>query len=308
MVLFHCSSNSTSNPNKCTVTVSNSSNCTEFVAPYPSDSTFLTTGGNADNSGYPALSATAGTYNYPAVGTLEYDITERDLAQAGMPVVDGCPNMYNLVVTSHKRPTDTITIPYNAKGAYDFLEGVYDVAINGPTVQGNYLSESVSIFPGRRNVRALRGSDFWAASTILVMTVKNNTNVVLVINKYGAAMAQTSGIPVGGSQTYNTGACGLMTATASGVTYDTWVMPFGANSTHAIANGANVYVFTITNGGANSKQLLISQDNVTIGTIYLRETIAFNVPKGATVVVKKQDGTSVLATYSNNTGGQTVTW
>src|SRR5438552_3327867 len=83
---------------------------------------YPTTGGNADNSGYPALSATAGTYNSPAVGTLEYDITETDLAQAGMPVVDGCPNMYNLVVTSHKRPTDTITIPYNAKGAYDFLE------------------------------------------------------------------------------------------------------------------------------------------------------------------------------------------
>ena len=38
-----------------------------------------------------------------------------------------------------------ITIPYNAKGGYDFLQGVYDVAITSPTAKANYFSETVSV-------------------------------------------------------------------------------------------------------------------------------------------------------------------
>ena len=87
-------------------------------------------------------------------------------------------------------------------------------------------------------------------------------------------------------------------------------MPWGGASTHAVANGANVYVFNITNDYSHSvNELLILQNGITIGTIYRRQTKTFNVPKGATIVVKNQSGTAIVgATYSNVAGGQTVTW
>ena len=77
----------------------------------------------------------------------------------------------------------------------------------------------------------------------------------------------------------------------------------------AVANAANTYVFNITNANINfSNQLIVQQDNVTIGTVYLRETKVFNVPRWATVTVKKQDGVAVLATFTSATTGQTVSY
>src|SRR2546430_9178711 len=90
-------------------------------------------------------------------------------------------------------------------------------------------------------------------------------------SKNGGAIGGT--IAAGMMGNITTPTCGLITAVNGATTYDTWIMPWGANSTHAVANGANVYVFTITNGGVNlSNQLIVLQDGVTIGTVYLRET------------------------------------
>jgi hypothetical protein len=291
----HSSSNTASNPN----------DRTQFSTPYPSDSTYLTTGGNADNVGYPALSAVAGTYDYLSVGTLQYSLVERDLGQTGLPVLDTCPLLYNLVVTSHTRPTDTITLPYNATTGFSFLQGVYDVDITSPGAQGTIFSESVAVFPGRTAKRLVRTSDInsvFLFTPTQTMTVKNNTNVVLTINKNGTALGT---VPVGGSQGFSTPTCGLITATNGSTTYDTWIMPWGINSTRALANGANVFTATITNDGTHSSnELIVLQDALPIGTVYLRQRSPFTIPKGATIVVEQQNGT-VLTTFASIGGNVT---
>jgi hypothetical protein len=293
----HSSSNTAPDPNDRTL----------FTAPWPSDVTYLSTAGNADNQAYPALSAVSGTFDYQNVGTLEYDVLNKDAGQAGSPITDACPLLYSLVVASRTRPTDTITIPYNAKGAYDFLQGVYDVRVDSPIFLGDAMVESVAIFPGRKNVRVVRSVDTNSTSTpSLTMTIKNNTNVVLTIKKNGTNMTPAT-IAAGVSQAYTTPTCGAITAVNGATTYDSWIMPWNINSTHAIANGANVYTFTITNIGGYSKQLIVLQDGITIGTIYVRKTKVFNVPQGATIVVEQQNG-GMLATFSSVAGGQTLNY
>jgi hypothetical protein len=291
----HSSSNTAGNPN----------NWSQFSTPYPTDPAYLSTGGNADNVGYPALSTTSGTYDYQNVGTLQYKLMERDLSQAGSPVVDGCPLLYNTVITSHTRPADTITLPYNAMAGYNFLQGIYDVVITSSTAQANVFAETVAIYPGRTSVQPVRTSNIASGFTTptLTMTVKNNTNVILTIQKNGFPI----GIPVaaGGTQTFTTPTCGLMTAINGPTTYDTWIMPWGINSTRAIANGANVFTATITNDGTHSSnELIVLEDSLPIGTVYLRHKNSFTVPQGATIVVEQQNGT-VLTTFSSISGNIT---
>jgi uncharacterized repeat protein (TIGR01451 family) len=292
----HSSSNTASNPN----------DRTQFLTPYPSDPTYLTTGGNADNAGYPALSAIAGTFDYQNVGTLQYALLERDLGQAGLPVVDACPLLYNINITSHTRPTDTITLPYNAMTGFNFLQGVYDVTITSPTAQGTVFSESVAVFPARTAKRPVRVSDmnsFFLFTPTQTMTVQNNANVALTIQKNGTTIG--SAVPAGGSGSFSTPTCGLITAVNGATTYDTWIMPWGINSTRAIANGANVFTATITNDGTHSSnELIVLQDALPIGTVYLRQKNSFTVPKGATIVVEQQNGT-VLTTFASIGGNVT---
>jgi hypothetical protein len=300
----HSSGNTAGNPNDYT----QYQPATEF----PNTSTYFTDSSNTDNIGYPALSSTAGTYNYQEVGTLQYLISEKDAGRSGSPVVDACPNLYDVFVTSHTRPTDTMMIQYNAQGAYDFLQGVWDVSVLmtagvAPAFQtpSTYFSETVSIFPSRKNVRSVRGNNITSTTTpILGMTVLNNSGTSLTIVKNGTALSPA--IANGASQLYSTTTCGGMVALAGAATQDTWIMPWGGNSIHAIANAANTFPITITNGNANnSNQLIVKQDRVTIGTVYLREKKTFNVPKWATVVVYKQDGVTSLATFTSNATAQT---
>src|SRR2546430_13683808 len=58
-------------------------------------------------------------------------------------------------------------------------------------------------------------------------------------SKNGGAIGGT--IAAGMMGNITTPTCGLITAVNGATTYDTRIMPWGANSTHAVANGANVY-------------------------------------------------------------------
>src|SRR5207244_2129438 len=120
----HASSNAASNPN----------DSTQFTAPYPSDgATYLIAGGNADNIAYPDFSSTVAPLDYENAGGLKYNIVNKDTNVLANSVVDACPLLYKLVVTSHTRGSaDTITLGYSPALTDNFVQGLYDVAVTSP--------------------------------------------------------------------------------------------------------------------------------------------------------------------------------
>jgi hypothetical protein len=286
----HSSANTASNPN----------DSTQFSSPYPSDgASYLNAGGNADNIAYPDFSTDATAVNYENAGTLQYNIVNKDSNILVNNVVTACPLLYTLRVSSHTRGSaDTITLGYSSGMTNRLVQGMYDVSVTSPIVQGAFFSESVSIHPGKITTRTLRAGDIDSSlMPSFTLLVTNNTAGVITIKRFGVLV----GTVLAGVQNTNLGqvaVCGTMTAeTATAVVLDTWVMPWGTNSTRVI--GSTYSTLTVTNLGANAarKQLQVLRNGVLLGTVYQRKSETFpNIPNGATITINDESGSSVATT------------
>jgi len=280
----HSSSNTASNPN----------DPTQFTSPFPSvGAGYFNAAGNADNVAYPDFSTDAAAVNYENVGTLKYNIVNKDTNGLVNDLVSACPQLYTLVVASHTRGSaDTMTLGYSPGLRSNLIQGVYDVSVTSPIIQGAFFSESVSIHPGKITTRTLRAGDI--DSSLLpsfTLFVTNNTAGVVTIKRSGALV----GAVAPGAQNANLGlvaVCGKMTAeTATAVVLDTWVMPWGTNSKRVIGNTYST--LTVTNLAASTvrRQLQVIRDGVLLGTVYQRKSEAFpNIPDGATITINDQTG------------------
>jgi len=293
----HSSSNSASNPN----------DRTQFTGPYPSTgSTYTNASGNADNLAYPDFSASPATaVDYQNTGTLAYDLVNKDAGQASA-ILGACPLEYNVVVTSRTRgSSDTITLPYSPGLLSDFPQGLYDVAITSVQGMSAYFSEGIAIYPGRKIEHRLRVEDIDSTKTqTFTLTVTNNTAQNLNIKVNGT---NTPGNPVNaGVQNKVMGSvkvCGTMTAvpTSGGAAIDTWVTPWGTNSTRVISSTNSTLTVTNANAGAlaGRRQIQVYRDGVLLGTVYQRKSVAFtNIASGAAIVVKDQPGTTQIDSFT----------
>jgi len=277
----HASSNAASNPN----------DSTQFTSPYPSDgASYLSAAGNTDNIPYPDFSTTVAALNYENAGSLKYNIVNKDTNVLVNSVVDACPLLYNLVVTSHTRgAADTITLGYSAGLTNSVVQGLYDVSVTSPLIQGAFFSETVAIHPGQITTRTLRAGDVDSSFTpLFTLFVTNNTAGPITIKRSGVVV----GIVLAGVQNQNMGpvaVCGNMTAEDGSGTLDSWVMPWGTNSKRVI--GSSYHTLTLTNLGASAarRQLRVLRDGILLGTVYQRKSVAFpNVPDGATITINDQ--------------------
>ena len=297
----HSSSNSASDPNS----------WSQFSGTLPSaGASYFSTGGNADNLGYPDFSAAASAVNFEHSGFLNYLLTNKDNNASVNAVVPACPLKYNVVMTSDPRGTsDTITIPYSPASSVSsdpaqimqFLQGYYDVSITSATFARIQYSESIAMYPGRTTTRNARMVDINSNATpTFSVTVTNNTAGSITIKRFGNNLSGGANLTAGQTKTFTgVAVCGNMTATnSSNVVIDQWVMPWGTNSTRTVGGTYNTVTITNTGGGgaANRRQLVISKDGIPLGTVYRRKTVTFSyVPNGASIVVMDQAGTLVAS-------------
>ena len=296
----HASSNAASNPN----------DSTQFTSPYPSDgASYLNAAGNADNIAYPDFSTTVAALNYESAGSLRYNIVNKDTNVLVNSVVDACPLLYSLVVTSHARGSaDTITLGYSAGLMNNLVQGLYDVSVTSPLIQGAFFSETVSIHPGQITTRTLRAGDIDSSLTpAFTLFVTNNTAGPITIKRSGIVV----GAVLAGVENANMGpvaVCGNMSAEDGSGTLDSWVMPWGTNSKRVI--GSSYHTLAVTNLGASAarRQLKILRDGVLVGTVYQRKSIAFpNMPDGAAISISDQTG-SLVATTTMGTSNLSLSY
>ena len=286
-------------------TASNANDRTQFSSPYPSDGATYTNGaGNADNLAYPDFSTSPTTaVDYQNVGTLDYDLVNKDANQGGA-IVGACPQLYSLVVTSRSRgASDTMTLPYTPGVTSSLPQGLYDISILSVQALSDYLSESVAIYSGRTSSRRIRVENIDSNSTPTFSITLNNrlSSGGIQFKRFGS---NVGGVVAAGSQTTVSGvkACGVFTAVTSpgGVTIDTWVNPW-ANSTHTTGSISSSLTVTNANGGglASRRQIQVYDDGVLVGTVYQRKTVVFsNMYNGSTIVVKDQPGTAQIDSFT----------
>jgi general secretion pathway protein G len=296
----HASSNAASNPN----------DSAQFTSPYPSDgASYLNAGGNADNIAYPDFSTTVSALEYENAGSLKYNIVNKDTNVLVNSVLDACPLLYKLVVTSHtRRSADTITLGYSPGLTNNFVQGLYDVSVTSPLIQGAFYSEIVAIHPGQTTTRTLRAGDVDSSLTpAFTLFVTNNTAGPITLKRSGVVV----GVLLAGVQNANMGpvaVCGSMTAEDGSGTLDSWVMPWGTNSKRVI--GGSYHTLTVTNLGAGAarRQLKILRDGVLLGTVYQRKSVAFaNVPDGASITINDQ-ADSLVATTTMGASDMSVSY
>jgi hypothetical protein len=318
----HSSSNSASNPN----------NWTQFTAPNPSSgATYTSAGGNADNIAYPDFSVSpAAAVQFQNTGTLAYNIVYKDVNQ-GNAVVGACPNMYNVVATSHARGSaDTITLPYSPGLTDGFLQGMYDVSITSAQAISAYFAESIAIYSGRTLTHALRVEDMDSTKMpSFTLTVYNETSgtdghtlTVRYFTVGGSSLGTvTTGTPI---KTFTVNACALMVVENSANVYDSFVMPYG-NYTRYVQNRSGQtpaptapYTLTVQNNGTLTNQVIVAQAyGLVLGTVYKRKAQTFSLPSspapnapeiaGTMVNFFKQDGVTAVVSSQTVTTNTTVT-
>src|SRR5579862_1222885 len=234
----HSGSNTASNPN----------DETQYASSRPSSgSAYTSAAGNSDNFAYPDYSVSPSTaLQYNSTGTLAYNLVNSDINQA-KAIVSACPLEYNIVATSHTRPSDTMTLPWSPGLADNFLQGLWDVSITSAQALSSYFSESVAVYSGRTVNHRLRVEDVDSSKTTkFTLFVTNNTAVQIDIYQFNTksfSKLTGSNVNVG---SFNV--CTTFTAknSANNAVIDTWVMPWGTNDTHVVSTTLNSV--TITNG------------------------------------------------------------
>jgi hypothetical protein len=298
----HSSSNGASNPN----------DRTQFTGSRPSSgATYTSASGNSDNLAYPDYSVSpASALQYNPTGTLAYNLVNSDINQA-KAVVPACPLEYNIVATSHTRPSDTITLPWGPGLADNFLQGLWDVSITSAQALSSYFSESVAMYSGRTVNHRVRVEDIDSSKTpTFNLYIDNNTAVPLDI--YQFATKKGSNIASGAQNVLAAvlNVCGTMTSKNhnTNAVIDTWVMPWGTNDTHVVSTTLNSV--TITNGNGASPYLQVyGNDGLLMGTVYQRQTVVFNnIEQGAPIVVTDQAALNILGNFTMGGAGTSHTY
>lgn len=290
-----------------------SGNTKTSASPFPGTAAYTNVSTNSDNVIFPDFVTDTNSVKRENAGTITYNISNFDYNASSNTTVSGCPGLYTLSVGSASRPTDTMNLQYSPGLTTQVGQGNYIVGIK--SLQGVFPSvvEQLAIAAGSTLVRniLMPGIDSSGTPTF-TLTVFNDTSPgnAISIQKFGSVLGSvTTGSPNGPSRTFTVAACSQMAAQIGGTTVDTWTMPYG-NYTRYIQNTSqSTWSFTISNGGTQSDQLLVSQGTgLLLGTAYKRKTVTLNVPQnpgnnglaaGVSVSIFKKDGVTLATGITN---------
>jgi hypothetical protein len=313
----HDSSNGASNPNDWTL----------FTTPYPSSgAAYFVPAENADNLAYPDFSTNANAVNYEDVGTINYLITNYNNDPQINAVVPACPLLYNIVATSDTRgTTDAVTLPYVPASSASsdpaqitgFLQGYYRMAITSAIMKDTLFSESVANFPGRTRTKTVRGAHINSNTTVnpqFRQFVRNTSGVTIDVYRFTSRIRNNLASTGVATDLGSFRVCANMRALrdSDDALLDSWVQPWGADTTHTVGSTYNTLTVTNTGGGgaAARRYLIVTEDDIPLGIVYRRKTVTFShIPNGAAIEVTDQTGAAIAGgTFTMGSAPDTRTY
>jgi type II secretory pathway pseudopilin PulG len=278
-----------------------------FVGILPSSPAYETGTGNEDNIVFPRFTGDAALAQYNNVGQLNLSIFNWDHNPAVSLNVPGCPNRYEVKVTSLTRPTDTwgtasagTTPTYSPGGAtFDLIQGIYKLQIRSATTPNAvYFDDTVSIMPGATQVRTVNLQDGPNSSTTpnYVLNVKNNLADSVTVYTFNTLLetvisgATSSDLLIRG--------CAPVTVrdTATNQVIDSFAMPIGINRVNKVYSTDN-NTYKVTNNSGSHRYLFIYRNDLLIGEVSgwgkLKSRTFDNFKNGDRLIIKNQSGTEL---------------
>jgi prepilin-type N-terminal cleavage/methylation domain-containing protein len=246
-------------------------------APLPGNSGYGMDAANTDNIAHPRFTDHVGLLQYNNIGQLNLNVFNLDYSTNVSRYVPGCPNMYEIKVTSATRPSDTwgtaavdTTPTYNPGGAsFDLLQGNYRVQLRlRYPPNGVYYDEVVPIAAG-----AVQNKTIYVPGPDSTVTPNSTLNV---LNNYsfGITLYDASGTSIGTATGSGGMALGLnvrgcsqviVKNTTTQTLVDSFVMPIGI--TYNKIYDPVSYTYTVTNSSGTYRYLFVYRNNVLIGEV-----------------------------------------
>ena len=245
--------------------------------PLPGDSAYGTQAVNADNIVYPRFTDNAGLLQYNNIGQLNLNVFSLDYSSNVSRYMPGCPNMYEIKVTSATRPSDTwgtstpdTTPTYNPGGAsFDLLQGNYRVQLRlRYPPNGVYYDEVIPIAAGGVQSKTIYvpGPDSSVTPNQTLNVLNNYSFGITLYDASGASIGSATGSG-GMALGLNVRGCSqvIVKNTSTQTLVDSFVMPTGV-SYNKIYDPVT-YTYTVTNSSGIYRYLFVYKNNVLIGEV-----------------------------------------
>jgi len=227
---------------------------------------------NADNVVYPHFTDSSKLLDYQSLGKLNINISNFDDNASVNALIPGCPNYYDVSITSIPRNTVEAYVTYNPGGAsIDLLQGLYLVKIFVSGTTTPVWQEQVAINPDNTISRsvALSGVNSSLFSTFVLQilnTLANGNNLQFY---QGATSLGTVNAGAAATNLSAANRCSriLVRNTSASVNQlvDSFIMPSGPAGMIRRYNSAATCSMTFANATYNT--IAIYSDNLLIGTV-----------------------------------------
>jgi hypothetical protein len=285
----HSSTNTAANPNI----------AAQFAGVLPTNASYATGSGNADNVRYPDFIASADSLTYKNTGTVAMTLTNVDTDQ-GSAVVSACPRLYYLELTSARRTTDRLRIAYDAGILLEVLQGRWSVRVTSPRYLNDAYSDWESIIPSTTTSRSLRlfptEFDTMPQGTI---TIVNQWGSQLTITYEGTSFnVNTGATRTHGNALRNCGTFQARTGGSNGTIRYEWNMPYGATAQRVVVSNVD-HTLTVTNLGGGEPNIGVWVHGNTLndanpaGNVYERSVRTFTIRGGNTVWITNAAGSQI---------------
>jgi len=194
-----------------TNTASNPNLRANFSGTLPSSSSYATAVSNVDNIVYPVFTDNPSVLSYQSLGQVNFNLRDFDEAAPVNGIVQGCPGLYDIVITSVPRGTNEAYITYSPGGAgVDLLQGLYTVQV---LVRGSALrifQEQISVRPGAVLTRdyTLPGVNSILTGKVPLTVVNNTSQSFFAILADASSLAGV--VPASSTVTVSVTPCALV--------------------------------------------------------------------------------------------------
>jgi hypothetical protein len=270
----------------------------------PSNPAYAGTADNADNISYPYFTDNVKLLDYQSLGHLSINISNFDDAPNVSALLPGCPNYYDIAVTSVSRNSTEAYVSYAPGGAsFDLLQGLYLIKVFVSGSSFPIWQEQIAIRPGDSTTRNL--------SLTGVNSSLSSTTQLIFFNGLADPLefyqgAVSLGTIIGGANNaaspFSANRCSriLVQNTSTNVLVDSYVQPNGPSPiTRRYDNDATC---TMTFANETHSTVAIYADNLLLGTVGRRgnkRARSFAVHPGVVLTFKNENN---VAISSSNLG------
>lgn len=289
-----------------TNTAANPNVAANFTGTVPTDPAYFTQAGNADNQVFPDPTSASGinvtTDNLFALNIQNFDANSKVNA-----FVPGCPNLYQISVTSIPRNSNDVNNMLWAPGFAVILpQGTYQYTVVSQNTSAVLANEKFAQLPGVATTRSLNLTGLDSSATpSFTLTATNQGAAELEVFEFTTKIG--SSIKTGETKTYTVHACAqvFIRNKSTSAVVDSFVMPF-SNFTRFVAG--STATLTVTNNTVKDK-LDVYNNGLFIGQVKKGKAKTFTdgLDTGDTVTVFNHKTGALLQTKILTAGANAIT-